>query len=60
MRIALHPSAEVGTRVGLILLAEHSLVALGLYGGIGGLGIEPTHDENLGPQWIRRVCHRRP
>ena len=26
MRIALHPSAEVGTRVGLILLAEHSLV----------------------------------
>ena len=38
MRIALHPSAEVGTRAGLILLAEHSLVALGLYGGIGGLG----------------------
>lgn len=40
MRIALHPTAEVGTRVGLILLAERSLIALGLYGGVGELGAD--------------------
>jgi len=40
MRIALHPTAEVGTRTGLILLAERSLMALGLYGGVGGLGAD--------------------
>ena len=37
MRIALHPVGEVGTRTGLVLLAERSLVALGIYGG-GNLG----------------------
>lgn len=33
MRIALHAAGEVGTRTGLILLAERSLSALGIYGG---------------------------
>jgi hypothetical protein len=33
MRIALHAVGEVGTRAGLILLAERTLTALGIYGG---------------------------
>jgi hypothetical protein len=33
MRIALHAVGETGTRAGLILLAERSLTALGIYGG---------------------------
>jgi hypothetical protein len=33
MRIALNSVGEVGTRAGLILLAERSLAALGIYGG---------------------------
>jgi len=37
MRIALNAVGEVGTRAGLILLAERSLTALGIYGG-GHLG----------------------
>lgn len=32
MRIALHSVGEAGTRAGLILLSERSLVALGIYG----------------------------
>ena len=37
MRIALNAVGEVGTRTGLVLLAERTLVALGIYGG-GHLG----------------------
>ncbi|MBI5156607.1 MAG: hypothetical protein HZA58_01190 [Acidimicrobiia bacterium] len=37
MRIALNAVGEVGTRTGLVLLAERSLAALGIYGG-GHLG----------------------
>lgn len=33
MRIALHPVGDVGTRAGLVLLAERALTALGVYGG---------------------------
>lgn len=33
MRLALNATGEVGTRTGLILLAERSLDALGIYGG---------------------------
>lgn len=37
MRIALNAVGDIGTRAGLVLLAERSLVALGVYGG-GNLG----------------------
>lgn len=33
MRVALNSLGEAGTRAGLILLAERSLIALGIYGG---------------------------